>query len=49
MNMRILLIVLLLLLPCGVALAGEMIIAQEVEGYFYADGKMELLTSPWFI
>jgi hypothetical protein len=29
-----------ILLACKGALAGETITAQEVEGYFYADGKM---------
>ena len=28
-------------LTCSVALAGETITAQEVEGYFYADGEMK--------
>jgi hypothetical protein len=28
-------------LVCSVALAGETITAQEVEGYFYADGEMK--------
>lgn len=28
-------------LACSVALAGETITAQEVEGYFYADGEMK--------
>jgi hypothetical protein len=28
-------------LASNVALAGETITAQEVEGYFYADGEME--------
>lgn len=36
-----LLIVLLVLLACKAALAGETITAQEVEGYFYADGEMK--------
>jgi hypothetical protein len=35
------LIVLAVLLTCEVALAGETITAQEVEGYFYADGEMQ--------
>ena len=35
------LIVLLMLLACRAAFAGETITAQEVEGYFYADGEMK--------
>ena len=35
------LIVLLMLLACRTAFAGETITAQEVEGYFYADGEMK--------
>lgn len=31
----------LMLLCCRAAFAGETITAQEVEGYFYADGKMK--------
>lgn len=34
-------IALVVCLPCGLALAGETITAQEVEGYFYADGEMK--------
>ena len=36
-----LLIMLASLLACSAALAGETITAQEVEGYFYADGEMK--------
>jgi hypothetical protein len=35
------LIALVVFLTCRVALAGETITAQEVEGYFYADGDMK--------
>jgi len=35
------LIVLASFLACTAALAGETITAQEVEGYFYADGEMK--------
>lgn len=35
------LIVLVALLACRAAFAGETITAQEVEGYFYADGEMK--------
>ncbi len=35
------LIALVVLLTCRLALAGETISAQEVEGYFYADGAMK--------
>jgi hypothetical protein len=35
------LIVLLMLLACRTAFAGETITGQEVEGYFYADGEMK--------
>ena len=35
------LIMLASLLACSAALAGETITAQEVEGYFYADGEMK--------
>ncbi len=35
------LIALMVLHACGVAFAGETITAQEVEGFFYADGKMK--------
>lgn len=35
------LIVLVVLLACRAAFAGETITAQEVEGYFYADGEMK--------
>ena len=35
------LIALMVLFACGVAFAGETITAQELEGYFYRDGKME--------
>lgn len=35
------LIVLVVFFVCRVAFAGETITAQEVEGYFYADGKMK--------
>ena len=35
------LIVLIMLLGCSAAFAGETITAQQVEGYFYADGEME--------
>ncbi|HJY80411.1 MAG TPA: hypothetical protein VKK81_04940 [Candidatus Binatia bacterium] len=41
MNRVVFLIVLVVLLACQVALAGETITAQEVEGYFYADGEMK--------
>jgi len=34
-------IALAVFLTCRVALAGETITAQEVEGYFYADGEMK--------
>ena len=34
-------IALVVFLPCGVALAGETITAQEVESYFYAEGEMK--------
>lgn len=32
---------LVVFLACRVALAGETITAQEIEGYFYADGEMK--------
>ncbi len=35
------LIALIVLFACGVAFAGETITAQELEGYFYRDGKMK--------
>ena len=35
------LIALVVFLTCRVALAGETITAQEVEGYFYADGELK--------
>lgn len=35
------LIALMVLLACGVAFAGETITAQELEGYYYRDGKMK--------
>ncbi len=35
------LITLMVLLGCSVAFAGETITAQEVEAFFYADGKMK--------
>ena len=35
------LLALVVFFACGVALAGETITAQEVEGYFYADGQMK--------
>jgi hypothetical protein len=35
------LIIFIALLTCKVTLAGETITAQEVEGYFYADGEMK--------
>ena len=41
MTRQAFLIVLIALLTCKVALAGETITAQEVEGYFYADGEMK--------
>ena len=41
MTRQAFLIVLIALLTCKVALAGEAITAQEVEGYFYADGEMK--------
>lgn len=34
-------IAVIMFLACRVALAGETITAQEVEGYFYADGEMK--------
>lgn len=41
MTKSALLIVLVVLLACRTAFAGETITAQEVEGYFYADGEMK--------
>ena len=41
MTKSALLIVVLMLLGCRVAFAGEAITAQEVDGYFYADGEMK--------
>ena len=41
MTRQVFLIVSIALLTCKVALAGETITAQEVEGYFYADGEMK--------
>lgn len=41
MNRVAVLIVLGLLLTCQVALAGETITVQEVEGYLYADGELK--------
>jgi len=40
-NRVAILIVLVVLLTYQVALAGETITAQEVEGYFYSDGEMK--------
>lgn len=36
-------------LVCSVTLAGETITAQEVEGYFYADGEMKRSEGPFEI
>ena len=41
MTKSLVLIALAFFLACGIALGGETITTQELEGYFYADGKME--------
>jgi hypothetical protein len=41
MSRKTFLLVIIVLLTCKIALAGETITAQEVEGYFYADGEMK--------
>ena len=41
MNRPAFLLGLVVFLSCRIALAGETITAQEVEGYFYADGQMK--------